>query len=204
MNYLNFLEAVIIMIAVTLPLLIGKNKKNEENLFWASMVSVVLAIIATFVTGNANIGVLNFSNFWAILIPFIAGFITYGIYGLNFEIQYSKISPITWLIFIPIIDTLIFRHIGILYTSEMNFKIQVLAWFFPVNVFLISIIASLIYFFIYLRNGVKEAIVDAAVFFVFGMIAGYIYVNYGILTAFVSELVFNLWRIIFGSIKFQR
>ncbi len=204
MDYLNFLEAVIIMVAATLPLLIGKNKKNEENVFWASMVSVVLSIIATFVTGNANVGILNFSNIWTVLIPFIAGFITYGIYDLNFEIQYSKYSPITWLIFIPLIDTLIFRHIGLLYTSEMTFKIQILAWFFPVNVFLISIIASLIYFFIYLRNGVREAIVDAAVFFVLGMIAGYIYINYGILTAFISELVFNFWRAIFGSIRVQR
>lgn len=201
MDYEKVLEAVIIMIAVTFPLLISRNRKNEENVFWSSMVSVILALIATFVTGNANVGILNVSNFWVVLIPFIAGFITYGIYALNFEIQYSKFSPITWLIFIPIIDTLVFRHIGLLYTSEWTFKIQILAWFFTINVFAIAIIASLIYFFIYLRNGIQEAVVMASIFFVLGMISGYIYVNYGMISTFVSELVFNFWRVVFGNLN---
>lgn len=203
MSWINFLEAVIIIIAVYLPLLLGKNKKNEENLFWASMVSLALAIVATFVTGNAKIGSFNFSSALPIIVTLIAGFISYGIYDLNFKLQSTKFSPITWLIFIPVTDNLIFRHIGLFYTSEWVFKIQILAWYVTVNVLLFAIIAAIIYFFIYLKNGLTQALVEAAMFFVIGLIAGYIYINYGLLMAIISELVFNLWRVIFGMIRLK-
>ncbi|MCL4407102.1 MAG: hypothetical protein M1542_07505 [Thermotogae bacterium] len=200
MNWINFLEAVIIIIAVYLPLLLGKSKKNEENIFWASMASLTLAIVATFVTGNADIGSFNFSSALPIIVALIAGFISYGIHDLNFKLQSTKYSPITWLIFIPVTENLVFRHIGLFYTSEWVFKIQILAWYVTVNVLLFAIIAALIYFFIYLKNGLTDALVEAAMFFVIGLIAGYIYVNYGLLMAIVSELVFNLWRVIFGML----
>ncbi len=200
MNWINFLEAVIIIIAVYLPLLLGKNKKNEENVFWASMVSLALAVVATFVTGKTNVGNFNFSSALPIIVALIAGFISYGIHDLNFKLQSTKLSPITWLIFIPITDNLAFRNIGLFYTSEWIFKIQILAWYVTVNVLLFAIIAAIIYFFIYLKNGIKEALVEAAMFFVIGLIAGYIYVNYGLLMAIISELVFNLWRVVFGMI----
>lgn len=201
MNWINFVEAVIIITAVYLPLLLGKSKRNEENLLWASMVSLALAIVATFVIGSENLWIVHFSNIWPILVAFIAGFISYGIYNLNFKLQNMKFSPITWLIFLPITDNLTFRHIGLFYTSEWTFKIQVLAWNVPVNVFLFAIIAAIIYFLIYMRGGVKQALVEVAMAFVIGMIAGYIYINYGLLMAIIAEVVFNLWRIIFGGIR---
>ncbi len=200
MNWINFLEAVIIIIAVYLPLLLGRNKKNEENIFWASMVSLALAVVATFVTGKTNVENFDLSSALPIIVALIAGFISYGIHDLNFKLQSTKLSPITWLIFIPITDNLAFRNIGLFYTSEWVFKIQILAWYVTVNVLLFAIIAAIIYFFIYLKNGIKEALVEAAMFFVIGLIAGYIYVNYGLLMAIISELVFNLWRVIFGMI----
>ncbi len=200
MNWINFLEAVIIIIAVYLPLLLGRNKKNEENIFWASMVSLALAVVATFVTGKTNVENFDLSSALPIIVALIAGFISYGIHDLNFKLQSTKLSPITWLIFIPITENLAFRNIGLFYTSEWVFKIQILAWYVTVNVLLFAIIAAIIYFFIYLKNGIKEALVEAAMFFVIGLIAGYIYVNYGLLMAIISELVFNLWRVIFGMI----
>lgn len=201
MNWINFVEAVIIITAVYLPLLLGKSKRNEENILWASMVSLALAIVATFVIGIGNLWTVHFFSIWVILVPFIAGFIAYGIYNLNFKLQNMKFSPITWLIFIPITDNLTFRHIGLFYTSEWAFKIQVLAWDVTVNVFLFAIIAALIYFLIYMRSGIRQALVEVAMAFVIGMIAGYIYINDGLLMAIIAEVVFNLWRVIFGAIR---
>jgi hypothetical protein len=51
---------------------LGKSKKNEENVFWASMASLTLAIVATFVTGNANMGSFNFSSALPIIVALIA------------------------------------------------------------------------------------------------------------------------------------
>uniref|UniRef100_A0A7V3VT74 Uncharacterized protein n=1 Tax=Mesoaciditoga lauensis TaxID=1495039 RepID=A0A7V3VT74_9BACT len=201
MVWINFLEALIIVTVIYLPLLVGKSKRNEESLFWASLVSVFLALVATFVVNSEKLIGINIFNYLPILIALIAGFISYGIYGLNSKPTYTKLSPITWLIFLPLTDNLALRHIGLFYTSEWVYKIQILAWYVTVNVFLFAIIAALIFFFIYIRNGIKSALIEAAMAFVIGMIAGYIYFNYGILMAIISEIVFNFWRILFGFIK---
>ncbi len=198
MNWIDLLEAVVIMIVVYLPLLIGKSKRSEESIFWASMVSVFLALVATFVVGSGNLVAINSFSYLVILIALVAGFISYGLYGLNFKIAYAKFSPITWLVFFPIADNLTFRHIGLFYTSELIYKIQIFAWYVTVNVFLLAIIAALVYFFIYIRNGVKIGIIEAVMAFVIGMIAGYIYFNYGIFMAIIAEMLFNFWRVLFG------
>lgn len=195
MGWTKFLESLIIAFAVYIPLFLGKSRRNEESLFWASIVSTFLALMAIFVVRLENFN-MSPVNFIPVLVVAAIGFVAYGLYRLNFEFTTSKISPLTWLVVIPVVDNLTFRHIGLYYTSELNLKYQLLGWHVTLNVILLALIAGVVYFLIFVRNGAIRAVVEGALAFVVGIASGYIFINYGIVTAILAQSAFEIWRIV--------
>ncbi len=198
MQDFDLLNVGAISFVVYLPLFIGKYKKNEESLFWASAISAVLMIVALLIAGNKNFEIGKFV-FLPILVSLAFGFVSYATYRVNFSFERSKFSPFTWLVSLPILDNIIFRVFGLYYLSIMTQKHQLLAWYVPLNVIVMALICGTVYFFIFVRNGLFRSLWEASMAFVVALIAGYVYVNYGFTDALISQVAFNFWRIAFSK-----
>jgi hypothetical protein len=195
---IKFLDVVLTTFVVYLPLLIGKSKKNEESLFWASLITSLLAIISLLVMKGSHLS-LEKVQFLPILISFIFGFGSYALYRMNWKIEKSNISPLTWLVLLPFIDTMILREFGIQELSWMHEIHQLLWWFVSLKVFVLAILAGLIYFFIFFRNKLFSATWEGGIAFTSSLVMGYVFVHYGLLNALLAEIAFNFWRIIFAT-----
>lgn len=198
MHGFDLLNVMAISFVVYIPLFTGRYKKTEESLFWASLISLILMTVTLAVMENKNFesGKLVFLP---VLVSFLFGFIAYTIYRMNFPFERNKFSPFTWLVTLPIVDNIIFRGFGLHYTSWMSQKHQLLAWYVPLNVIVMALICAVVYFFVFVRNGLFRSFWEASIAFVVGIVAGYIYMNCGFIDALVSQAAFSFWRIIFSK-----
>ncbi len=195
---MKLFDVLLITVVIYLPTLLGKYKKNEETLFWSSLISSVLTVISFFLIENGEVH-LSRVFFMPVLIGAVFGFVNYLIYRLNYAFNRRRFSPLAWLIILPFVDTVILRKYGISTLSVMNSTHQLLVWFVPSNVIVMAIIGAIVYFFIFWRNGFKRVWWEGVSAFVVGIVSGYIYVKYGFLTAFLAEIAFNFWRIAFAT-----
>ncbi len=198
MRLIKFFDIVLIMFVVYLPLLIGKSKKNEESLFWASLITLVLAVISMLVMKKAQIEFKNV-NFLPILISTAFGFGAYGLYKMNWKFERNIFTPLTWLVFLPLVDTIIFREFGLHDLSWMNETHQLLWWFVSLRVFVLGMLTGFIYFLIFIKGNFFSAVWEGGIAFVSALVAGYIFVHFGLIDALFAEIAFNFWRIAFAS-----
>ncbi len=196
MELLKFVDMILVVFVVYMPLLIGKSKRSEESIFWASVISLVLTIIVLFLikTGNAE-----FKEFAVVplMMSFAFGFVAYGLYKLNFSWEVRAFSPITWLVLLTTIDNVIFRKFGLYYTSALSQKLQLLFWNIQGNVIVIALLCAFIYFLVFARRNVLQAVIEGSMAFVVSIIAGHIYLLYGLFNAILAQSAFNFWRVAF-------
>ncbi len=199
MEWMKFLDTAVMAFVVYIPLLIGKSKRSEESLFWASLISLSLSIIVFFLIKTGNVEHKELFIF-PLLIALIFGFIAYWLYRLNFSWEIKVFSPITWLVVLPIVDNLIFRRFGLYYTSKLpylSYKLQLLFWHVRGNVILLAVLCAFIYFLIFVRKDVFQAIIEGTMAFVVSVIAGHVYLFYGLFGAILAQSAFSFWRMIF-------
>lgn len=194
----GFISMGAISFVVYMPLFIGQRKKNEESLFWASVISLILTTVALIVMGNGDFK-SGKPVFLPLLVSFLFGFVAYGIYRMNFPFKRSKFSPFTWLAILPVVDNIVFRGFGLHYLSMMSQEHQLLAWYVPLNVVVMALVCAVAYFFIFFRNGLFRSFWESGMAFVIALVSGYIYMNYGFTDALISQFAFNLWRIVFSK-----
>ncbi len=194
---MKFFDVVLITVVIYLPTLIGKYKKNEESLFWASLISSVLTVISFFLVEN---GEVHFSrvNFTAVLVSAVFGFGAYSLYRINYAFPRRRVSVLTWLVILPFVDTMILRKYGVGNLLALNSLHQLLGWYVPSNVIIMALLGGMVYFLIFLRNGWERVWWESSIAFILGLVGGYIYLKYGFLTAIFSESAFNMWRLLFA------
>ncbi len=198
MQGFDFLSVGAISFVVYLPFFIGKYKKNEESLFWESTISLILMIVALFVMTNKSFESEK-PVFLPILVSFLFGFAAYTIYRMNFPFERNKLSPLTWLVELPIVDNVVFRGFGLYNLSAISQKHQLLVWYVPLNVIVMALVCAVVYFFVFIKNGLFRSSWESSMAFVVALVAGYIYVNYGFVNALISQSAFNSWRIAFSK-----
>ncbi len=198
MKLIRFLDVVLITFVVYLPLLIGKYKKNEESLFWAASISSLLGIISLFLMKDIH----NLHPYFQkiellpLLVSFVIGFGAYSLYRINRDFKRKSFySPLTWLVFLPFVDTVILRKFGIDSLSWMQEVHQLLVWYVSLRVFILAILAGFVYFLIFFRNRLFVASWEGSIAFTSSLVAGYIFVHYGFTNALLAEVAFNFWRV---------
>ena len=199
MKWLDFTDVVVVALVIYLPLLIGKYKKSEESLFWASTISLILAVISLFVMGNLKVVHIQSVKPLPILVALVMGFGSYALYKINWNFERHTLSPLTWLVVLPIVDNLALRVFGIRELYWMNQVHQLLIWYVGLNVFLLALVGAFIYLLIFFKNGLFISIWEASIVFVSSLMAGYVYVHYGLVSAILAQASFNLWRLIFAK-----
>lgn len=197
MEWLNFLDMVLVVFVVYTPLLIGKSKRSEESVFWASVISLILTVLVFFLIKTGSVEFKEFGPI-SVIVASAFGFVTYGLYRLNFSWETKVYSPITWLVLLPIIDNMIFRKYGLYYTSMLSQKLQLLDWNIQENVLIVALLCALIYFLVFVRKNVFQAIAEAAVAFILSIIAGHIYSIHGLFNAILAQSAFSFWRMVFA------
>ena len=198
MQGFDLLSVGAISFVVYLPLFIGKYKKNEESLFWSSVISLILMSVALFVMANKSFESGKIV-FLPVFVSFLFGLVAYAIYRMNFPFERSKFSPFTWLATLPIVDNVVFRGFGLYNLSAISQKHQLLAWYVPLNVIVMALVCAVVYFFVFIKNGLFRSFWESSMAFVVALVAGYVYVNYGFVDALISQSAFNSWRIVFSK-----
>lgn len=197
MEWLKFIDMVLVVFVVYMPLLIGRAKRSEESIFWASLISLMLTVIVLFLIKTGNFEFRKIAVI-PVMVTFVFGFVAYGLYKLNFSWEIKAFSPVTWLVLLTIIDNVIFRKFGLYYMSTLSRKLQLLAWNIQENVIIIALLCALIYFLIFVRKNATQAMIEGSIAFVVSIIAGHIYLLHGLFDAILAQSAFNFWRMTFA------
>ncbi len=197
MEWLKFLDMVLVVFVVYIPLLIGKSRRSEESVFWASVISLILTVLVFFLIKTESVEFKEFGPI-SVIVASTFGFVTYGLYRLNFSWETKVYSPITWLALLPIIDNVIFRKYGLYYMSMLSQKLQLLDWNIQENVIIVALLCAFIYFLVFVRKNAFQAIAEGAVAFILSIIAGHIYLIHGLFNAILAQSAFSFWRMVFA------
>ncbi len=195
---MKFFDVVLITVVIYLPTFIGKYKKSEESLFWASLISSILTVISFFLVENGEIRISTV-DFLALGVSTLFGLGAYTLYRINHTFSREKVSVLTWLVTLPFVDTMILRKYGIGNLLNLDSLHQLLLWYVPTSVIVMALVGGVIYFLIFSRNGWETTWWEGSIAFVLGLVSGYIYLRYGFLTAVLSQCAFNVWRVLFAK-----